>query len=208
VPAVLVTGFEPFGDERENPSAWAAERAAAELAGAGFDAHWAVLPVSFKRCREALAQLLERLKPDVAVALGLAGGVTHVRLERVAINLMDTGRPDNDGAQPVDEPIDPQGPAAYFSTLPLRRILERLRGEGVPAAISNSAGTYLCNFAMYLLLRHADLRGYPRRAGFIHVPYTPEIAARKPGPPPSLPLSMLVRAAVVAVEEAAASLTP
>jgi pyroglutamyl-peptidase len=162
VQTILVTGFEPFGDERENPSAWTAERAAAELAKAGFDAHWAVLPVSYKRCGEALAQLLERLKPSIAVALGLAGGITHVRLERVAINLMDASRPDNDGAQPVDEPIDPQGPAAYFSTLPLRRILERLRGEGVPAAISNSAGTFLCNYAMYLLLRHARARaGFP-----------------------------------------------
>jgi len=201
-----VTGFEPFGDEQENPSARAAELAAAELARAGFDARSAVLPVSFKRCGEALAQLLERLKPGVAVALGLAGGITHVRLERVAINLADASRPDNDGAQPVDEPIDPQGPAAYFSTLPLRRILERLKGEGVPAAISNSAGTFLCNYAMYLLLRHADLHGYPRRAGFIHLPYTPEIAVRKPGPPPSLPLSLQVKAIVVAVEEAAALL--
>jgi len=78
----------------------------------------------------------------------------------------------------------------------------------VPAAISNSAGTFLCNYAMYLLLRHADLYGYPRRAGFIHLPYTPEIAARKPGPPPSLPLSLQVMAAVVAVEEAAALLAP
>ena len=207
MPTVLVTGFEPFGDERENPSARAAKLAAAELARAGFDAHSAVLPVSFKRCREALAQLLGRWKPDAAVALGLASGVTHVRLERVAINLADAGGPDNDGAQPVDEPIDPQGPTAYFSTLPLRRILERLKGEGVPAAISNSAGTFLCNYAMYLLLRRADLYGYPRRAGFIHLPYTPEIASKKPGPPPSLPLGMQVRAAVVAVEEAAASLT-
>jgi pyroglutamyl-peptidase len=208
VQTILVTGFEPFGDERENPSAWAAERAAAELAKAGFDAHSAVLPVSYKRCGEALAQLLERLKPSIAVALGLAGGITHVRLERVAINLMDASRPDNDGAQPVDEPIDPQGPAAYFSTLPLRRILERLRGEGVPAAISNSAGTFLCNYAMYLLLRHADVRGYPKKAGFIHLPYTPEIASRKPGLPASLPLSTQARAVVIAVEEAAASPTP
>lgn len=208
VPTVLVTGFEPFGDERENPSAWAAELAAAELAKAGFDAYSAVLPVSFKRCGEELARLLEQLKPSVAVALGLSGGVTHVRLERVALNLMDASRPDNDGAQPVDEPIDPSGPVAYFSTLPLRMILERLRSEGVPTAISNSAGTFLCNYAMYVLLRYADLHSYPRRAGFIHLPYTPEIASRKPGPPASLPLSLQARAAVVAVEEAAASLTP
>lgn len=208
MPRILVTGFEPFGDEKENPSAWVAEEAGAELARRGFDAHSAVLPVSFKRCGEALAQLLEKLKPDVAVALGLAGGITHVRLERVAINLKDASRPDNDGAQPVDEPIDPSGPAAYFSTLPLRRILERLRGEGVPAAISNSAGTFLCNYAMYLLLRYADLHGYPGRAGFIHLPYTPEIASRKPGLPASLPLSAQVKAVVVAVEEASASLAP
>lgn len=195
-----MTGFEPFGGEEVNPSATVARKAAEELANRGYGARAAVLPVSFKRAGSELVGLLDENRPVLAVSLGLHGGASHLRLERVAVNIKDAPKPDNDGWQPVDEPIDPEGPAAYFSTLPLRKILERLRGEGIPAAISYSAGTFLCNFAMYTLLRYADLNGYPRRAGFIHVVYTPDVAARKPNPPASLPLELQVKAVVLAVE--------
>jgi pyroglutamyl-peptidase len=195
---VLLTGFGPFADEPENPSSRVAELAAEELRRRGYEAASATLPVSFRRCGAEIRRLLEELRPRVCVALGLSGGISHVRVERVAVNMKDARRPDNDGEQPVDEPIDPGGPAAYFSTLPTRLILEKLREEGIPAALSYSAGTFLCNFAMYTLLRHSELKGYPARAGFLHLPYTPEIAARKPGPPPSLPLDLQVKAAVIA----------
>lgn len=195
---VLLTGFEPFAGEPENPSSRVAELAAEELRRRGYDAASATLPVSFRRCGTELLRLLEKARPRVCVALGLSGGISHIRVERVAVNLKDAGKPDNDGEQPVDEPIDPGGPAAYFSTLPTRLILERLREEGIPAALSYSAGTFLCNFAMYTLLRHSELKGYPARVGLLHLPYTPEIASRKPGPPPSLPLELQVRAAVIA----------
>ena len=201
---ILITGFEPFGNEAVNPSAQVSELAARDLRSKGFDAYSATLPVSFKRCGSELKRLLSDLEPTVCVALGLAPGISHVRIERVAINLKDSEKPDNDGEHPLDEPIDPSGPAAYFSTLPVRRILERLRAEGVPVALSYSAGTFLCNFAMYTILRHSDLTGRPSRAGFLHLPYTPEIAARKPGPPPSLPLELQVKAVVVTVQESIA----
>lgn len=197
---ILLTGFEPFGGEEVNPSAIIAEKAAEELVNRGHDAYSIVLPVSFKRAGAELTSLLDGSKPEVAISLGLHGGVSHLRLERVAVNIKDTMKPDNDGEQPVDELIDPIGPAAYFSTLPLRRILEKLKEEGVPAAISYSAGTFLCNLAMYTLLRYADLNGYPKHAGFIHVAYTPEIAARKTNLPASLPLELQVKAITLAVE--------
>ncbi len=134
-----MTGFEPFGGEEVNPSATVARKAAEELANRGYGARAAVLPVSFKRAGSELVGLLDENRPVLAVSLGLHGGASHLRLERVAVNIKDAPKPDNDGWQPVDEPIDPEGPAAYFSTLPLRKILERLRGEGIPAAISYSA---------------------------------------------------------------------
>jgi len=198
---ILLTGFEPFGGEEVNPSSLVAKLAAERLDAMGYAARSATLPVSFKRAGVELIKLLEELKPQVCIALGLNPGSTHVRIERVAVNIKDASKPDNDGEQPVDEPIDPHGPAAYFATLPTRRILERLRREGIPAALSYTAGTFLCNYAMYTLLYFASRNGYPLKAGFIHLPYTPEIAASKPGPPASLSLELQVKAVLLATEE-------
>ncbi|MEM1509548.1 MAG: pyroglutamyl-peptidase I [Thermofilaceae archaeon] len=197
---ILLTGFEPFGGEEVNPSAIVAKKAAEELINHGYDVHMAILPVSFKRAGTELTSLLNENRPEIAISLGLYGGASHLRLERVAVNIKDASKPDNDGWQPVDEPIDPIGPAAYFSTLPLRKILEKLKEKGIPATISYSAGTFLCNFTMYTLLRHADLNGYPKRAGFIHVAYTPDIVARKMNLLASLPLKLQVKAIKLTVE--------
>lgn len=201
---ILLTGFEPFGGEETNPSSVVANLAAERLKVMGREARSATLPVSFKRAGPELINLLDVLKPRVCIALGLNAGSTHVRIERVAINIKDASRPDNDGEQPVDEPIDPEGPAALFATLPTRRILERLRREGIPASLSYTAGTYLCNYTMYILLRYASQKGYPVKAGFIHLLYTPEMAALKPSPPASLSLELQVKAVLLAVEEALA----
>ncbi|MEM4666114.1 MAG: pyroglutamyl-peptidase I, partial [Thermofilum sp.] len=178
---LLITGFEPFGGESVNPSSLAAVEAARTLASKlpGVSVVSAVLPVSYRRAREAVRDLVEKHKPDVAIALGQAGGLAYVAVERVAVNLMDTGSPDNDGYAPVDEPIEPGAPAAYFSTLPVRLIVKKLREAGIPAALSYSAGTFICNLVMFELLHLSATRGWPRRAGFLHLPYLPEQAAGK-----------------------------
>ena len=203
---LLITGFEPFGGESINPSALAAQRLAEE-GFAGVEASWLVLPVVRYRCVERVVETIERGRPEVVVMLGQAGGRMRVTPERVAINVDDFRRPDNAGNQPVDEPHVPGGPAAYFCGLPVKEMVRRMREAGVPAAVSNTAGTYLCNHVSYGVLHAIATRGLPVRAGYTHVPYLPEQAAAKDQDAPSLSLDTLVRglrAAVLAALEAAA----
>ena len=170
---VLVTGFEPFGGDPENPT----ELIAKELDGKtleGARVFGRVLPVSVRRAAPELERALAEVEPDVVINLGLAPTYSNVAVERVALNLIDARIPDNDGYQPIDEPIVEDAPPAYFSTLPVRAIVKELRSEGIPAVISYSAGTYLCNYVMFRTLHHSHVHGFPKKAGFIHVPYTPE----------------------------------
>ncbi len=190
---ILLTGFESWGKVPSNPT----EELVEELSGDGVAGE--VLPVSFRRAGERIEELIRELKPEAVLNLGLAPGSPVVRVERVAVNLMDARVADNDGFRPVDVPIDPQGPGCYFSTLPTREILEALRVRGIPAAISYSAGTFLCNFVMYRTLRILDLLGLRSPAGFIHVPYSTEIAAGMDRPVPSLPMDLLREAVEVAL---------
>jgi pyroglutamyl-peptidase len=167
---VVVSGFEPFGGDETNPS-WDTARALAargrELVGD--DVVAVRLPVTFDGAWPVLQDALGAHAPTVVVALGLAGGSRAVRLERVAIDVVDARIPDNDGAAPVDEPVVAGGPAAYWSGLPLKGALAALRADGVPAEVSNTAGTYVCNATFYRLMHHAA--GVPGlRAGFVHVP--------------------------------------
>ncbi len=172
--AVLVTGFEPFGGYASNPSADIARgldgRRVAGVAVVG-----RVLPVDMARLDAALAAALRGLDPVAVILLGLAAGEPVIRHERVAVNLADFSIPDNAGSRHVDEPLDARGPAALKSRLPLRGIQAGLLAAGIPARLSETAGTYLCNAAMYRAL--AKL---PRVAcGFIHLPLPPaEVAAR------------------------------
>lgn len=201
----LITGFEPFGRYRENPSEVvvrslpgivAREMPEVELATA-------ILPVSFARAREQLIDLLSRMEPDIYIGVGLRPGATHVAVERVAVNLADARSPDNDGVRPVDEPIDPRGPAAYFSTLPVKAIVKRMREEGIPAAVSNSAGTFLCNYVMYLALRYSSEHGNPARSGFVHVPFSHHqvnaVGADWAGIPPSLSIDSITKGVLIAL---------
>ena len=207
---LLITGFEPFGGESINPSSLAAQRLAEE-GFAGVEASWLVLPVVRYRCGERVVETIERGRPEVVVMLGQAGGRMRVTPERVAINVDDFRRPDNAGNQPVDEPHLLGGPAAYFSGLPVKEMVRRMREAGVPAAVSNTAGTYLCNHVSYGVLHAIATRGWPIRAGFIHVPYVPAQAAEKELDAPSLSLDTLVRglrAALPAALEMAALAPP
>ncbi len=181
VPVILLAGFAPFGGHSSNPS-WEAVR---PLQGVRLRGHRIVtrcLPVSFAGSSRELRRALRELQPAIVLCVGQAGGRAQLSLERIAINLDDARIPDNDGCSPIDEPVVEGGPAAYFTTLPIKAMRVALQAAGFPAAVSQSAGTYVCNHAFYDAL-HA-LRRRPRvRAGFIHIPYSPEQAAHHPGEP-------------------------
>ncbi|WP_288818232.1 pyroglutamyl-peptidase I [uncultured Micrococcus sp.] len=193
---VLLTGFESFGGAATNPSAAAAEAAARQLRAGGVSALALELPCVFARTRARLAAALREHRPRVVVACGLAGGAQEVRLERVGINLRDARIPDNDGAQPVDEPVRADGPPALFSTLPVKRALQSLDAADVPARLSLSAGSFVCNNVLYELL---DLADAAVRAGFVHVPWD-EVHA--PQDCASLPAAQLAHALVLVAEAA------
>jgi pyroglutamyl-peptidase len=191
VPVVLLTGFAPFGGEASNPS-W---DAVAPLANKRIGGHRIVvrqLPVEFGASLQVLQAAIRETKPALVLCVGQAGGRAQLSIERVAINIDDARIPDNADACPIDVPIVADGPAAYFTTLPIKAMLVAMREAGIPAEVSQTAGTYVCNHVFYGLM-HA-LRGKPRiRGGFIHIPYAPEQAARHPGAP-SLPVDAMTAA--------------
>ena len=195
---VLLTGFEPFNQETINP-ALEAVRALQGWAGQGFAVHVLQLPCVFGEANRVLGEALSRLDPAVVIAVGQAGGRVDLSVERVAINVDDASILDNAQRQPVDQPIVAGGPAAYFSTLPIKSIVAALRAAGLPASVSQTAGTFVCNHVFYGLM-HASA-GRDVRAGFIHIPYLPEQAARHPGAA-SMALAEVVRGLKIAVEVA------
>lgn len=170
---VLLTGFEPFGGESVNPS-WQAAALVAAAPPEGIAVTAVQLPCVFGASLTALRAAVEEVRPDLVVCLGQAGGRHGVTVERVAINVDDARIPDNAGAQPIDTAVVPGGPAAYFSSLPVKACVAAMRGAGVPAAVSNTAGTFVCNHVAYGLahLLATELPGV--RGGFVHVPWAPE----------------------------------
>ncbi|MBD8077713.1 pyroglutamyl-peptidase I [Cellulosimicrobium arenosum] len=175
--SVLVSGFDPFGDDATNPS-WDVARLLGERGPelVGTDVVAVRLPVTFAGAWPILCAAVRAHAPDVVLALGLAAGSTQVRLERVAINVADARRPDNDGAAPVDAPVVDGGPVAYWSGLPLKAALVALRELEVPATVSATAGTYVCNATFYALMHHVATAGLSSRAGFVHVPRATDLA--------------------------------
>ena len=190
---ILMTGFDAFGGEAVNPS-WLSVNRTCQEAG-GLTVIGACLPTEFSASLAQLQQLVETHRPDLIIAVGQAGGRSGISLERVAINIDDARIPDNAGWQPIDEPIHPAGEAAYFSTLPIKAIVQALRSAGIPAEVSNSAGTYVCNHVFYGLM-HLCRHIPGMRAGFVHIPYLPEQAARLPAAP-SMALDDMVRALTI-----------
>lgn len=180
--SILVTGIEPFDGETINPS-WEAVRVldGETIAGHRLVAHQ--LPCVIAEVGPALVAAIEELDPVLVLCLGQAGGRADITVERVAINIVDARTPDNAGRQPVDEPVVPGGPAAYFSTLPIKALVAALREAGIPASVSQTAGTYNCNAIFYALAHHIATRRPALRGGFIHVPYLPSMATRHPGAP-------------------------
>lgn len=201
-PVVLLTGFAPFGGENSNPSWEAVQR----LAGKSVLGHRIVarcLPTAFGSSLEALREAIRDTEPALVLCVGQAGGRAQLSLERIAINIDDARIPDNDGARPIDEPVIAGGPAAYFSDLPIKAMLAALREAGIPAEVSQTAGTYVCNHVFYGLM-HA-LRRHPGvRGGFVHIPYSPAQAAQHAGAP-SLPVETVAEGLRIALRVALAT---
>ncbi|PWI58404.1 pyroglutamyl-peptidase I [Sulfoacidibacillus thermotolerans] len=172
---VLLTGFDAFGGETVNP----ASEIVKQLNGKVIEGTTKIyvkaseIPTVFDRALDVLKVLVHDFQPHVVICLGQAGGRPHISVERVAINLDDARIPDNEGNQPIDQPILIKGPSAYFSTLPIKRIVRELKQLGIPASISNTAGTFVCNHLFYGLM-HFLTTEYPiGKGGFIHIPYLP-----------------------------------
>ncbi|WP_028100829.1 pyroglutamyl-peptidase I [Pseudoduganella violaceinigra] len=199
---VLLTGFEPFNKEPVNP-AWEAVRALDGWKEGGFRVVARQLPCAFGAAIETMRGAIEELKPVLVIAVGQAGGRLDLSVERVAINIDDAPIEDNVQKQPVDQPIVAGGPSAYFSTLPIKAIVQALRTAGMPASVSQSAGTFVCNHVFYGLM-HLQAGRPGMRAGFIHIPYLPEQAARHPGTA-SMALPQVVEGLRVAVRTSLAT---
>lgn len=176
---LLLTGFEPFGGEAINP-AWEVAKALDGQVIAETNIIAKCLPCVFDKSLEQLESHINDLQPDIVISLGQAGGRTDITPEQVAINLNDARIPDNDGQQPIDTPIVADGDAAYFTTLPIKAMVKALKDAGIPASVSYTAGTFVCNHVFYGLQRLVRQYGIAK-SGFIHIPYLPEQAARQVG---------------------------
>lgn len=194
---VLVTGFEPFDGAEINPSLEIARNLHGTVI-AGHTVVGALLPCVFGAAIPELQRLLRVHRPALVICVGQAGGRAAITPERVALNVDDARIPDNAGAQPVDRPVVRGGPAAYFSTLPVKAIVADLRAAGLPSEVSQTAGTFVCNHVFYGLM-HALRKRKDLRGGFIHVPFLPEQAQKGQA---SLPLEDMVYGVALAVETA------
>lgn len=195
---ILVTGFDPFGGEAVNPAYEAVKLLPDNIAGA--EIVKLEIPTEFKRSMEFLEEAIRREMPDAVISVGQAGGRAEITPERVAINLADARIPDNAGNQPEDEALIADGPAAYFTTLPLKKMVKSVQDRGIPCRISYSAGTYVCNSVMYRVLHLAEVSGMGFCAGFIHVPYATQQTVTKPAGTPGMALPDIARGLEAAVE--------
>lgn len=199
---ILLTAFDPFGGEKVNPALEAVKLVPNSVAGA--DIIKLEVPTVFRASIDMVARAVEETGPDAVLMIGQAGGRPDMTPERVAINIDDARIPDNQGNQPIDAPIEATGAPAYFSTLPVKAMVEAMRQADLPASVSNTAGTFVCNHLMYGVL-HLLATRYPKvRGGFMHVPFIPEQVARREMPAPTLPVEDIARgieAAIRAIAE-------
>lgn len=181
---LLVTAFDPFGGEAVNPALEAVKLVPDQVAGAQIIK--LEVPTVFGQSIQTLKQAMQEHRPDAVLCIGQAGGRFDITPERVAINLDDARIKDNQGNQPIDQAIREGAPPAYFATLPIKAMVEAIREAGLPASVSNSAGTFVCNHLMFGLLDLIATQFPGTRGGFMHVPFIPEQVARRPAPAPSL----------------------
>ena len=194
---VLMTGFDPFGGESVNPAYEAVKALPGEIEGAQIIKR--EVPTVYGKAARILKQEMEKIHPDIVICVGQAGGRAGISIEKVAINYRDARIQDNEGNQPQDCPILAEGTDAYFATLPVKKIVAELQKAGIPAQISYSAGTFVCNDIFYSLM-HMAANEYPGiKAGFIHVPFIPLQGVDKENGTASMALDMIVEALEVAI---------
>lgn len=196
---ILITGFDAFGGEKINPASLILDRLPDKINGNKIEK--LTIPTAFFRVADLIERKIVDLRPDIVISLGQAGGRSDITVERVAINIADASIADNDGKKPIDEKIRWDGENAYFSTLPIKALVENLRKNNIPASVSNSAGTFVCNFVMYNDLYFAS-KYKNISAGFIHVPYLPAQVIDKKGMA-SMSLDEMVRAVEIIIKTSA-----
>lgn len=194
----LITGFQPFGEESMNPAYEAVKMLPDTIKG--LEIIKLELPTVFVKAAEEMRAIIREERPSFVICVGQAGGRSAVTVEKIAINLKDAGIPDNEGNQPLDEKIKEDGENAYFSSLPVKAMVTKMNENGIPAALSYTAGTYVCNELMYQLLYMLDREFTGIRGGFIHVPFAPAQAVGKPGIVPSMSLEDISRSLHLAIE--------
>ena len=185
VRTILVTAFDPFGGESINPALEIAHRLPHKIGDTRIVT--AEIPTEFALAAKVARENIDKHMPDAVVCLGQAGGRHAITPERVAINLIDAPIADNTGALLIDAPINPAGPTAHFATLPVKSMVQAIRAHNIPAELSTTAGTFVCNFLMYSVLDYLASTGLDTLAGFVHVPYIPEQNQQ-----PAVPLDDLV----------------
>lgn len=198
IPTLLITGFTPFNGEKINPS-WQVAKALPETIS-GYKIIKLRVPTEFGKSINVVTKAIDKLKPDIVLCLGQAGGRAQMSLERVAINVNDARIADNAGVQPIDEAIAEDAPAAYFCTLPVKAMVQSMLDQNIPAEVSNTAGTFVCNHLIFGVLHHVALRQYPIRAGFMHVPFVDsQVVGRDDVPSLTLPAMIeATKAAIIA----------
>lgn len=195
---ILLTAFDPFGGDKVNPALEAVKIVPDTIAGA--EIVKLEVPTVFGKSIQTVAAAMERKQPDVVLCIGQAGGRFDLTPERVAINIEDGRIPDNEGYQPIDKAIFADGEAAYFSPLPIKAMVQSIRDIGLPASVSNTAGSYVCNHLMYGVLYTIAKKGYAMKGGFMHVPFIPEQVVMRPAPAPSMALTDIARGIEAAID--------
>lgn len=194
---ILVTGFDPFGGEKINPAFEVIKKLKDKIEEA--EIIKLQIPTAFYSSTNKIVEKMKEVKPDVVLMIGQAGGRFDVTVERVGINLDDARIPDNENQQPVDKAIDEEGQSAYFATIPIKAIVQEIRAKGIPASVSNTAGTYVCNHVMYGVLNHIYKNNLDIKAGFIHIPFLLEQVVTKPNTP-AMSLEAMVKAIEASLE--------
>lgn len=194
---ILVSGFDPFGGEKINPAIESVKLLPDEINGA--EIVKLEIPTVIGKSLRKLEEVIEIEKPDVVINVGQAGGRSDITVERIGINVDDCRIKDNEGNQPIDEPVVAGGPDAYFVTLPIKAMVQKMVENKVPASVSNTAGTFICNHVTYGMAHLAKTKYPNMRTGFIHIPFLPEQVVDKKNMP-SMALEMIVKGLIHSIE--------
>lgn len=194
---ILVTGFDPFGGEPINPAIESVKRLPDNIAGA--EIIKLEIPTVRKKSLEKIEEAINKHNPDVILSIGQAGGRFDISIERVGINLDDFRIPDNEGNQTIDEPIFPDGENAYFVKLPVKAMVQNVQKNNIPASVSYTAGTFVCNHVLYGVLYLIEKKYNGKKSGFIHIPFLPEQVVDKRNTP-SMELNTIVKGLTAAIE--------